>query len=184
MVCESAAQGFTGETRKTRREIARVCILCSSWCTFFMPSCSICFFLFSFPRTFSYVSVDFDFMLHRGQISIIGAREFCQLSSGDAFTLREKEKVLPRENDFLLVLLTSERFLTDKPSCSIAWFVLPIEVGGDDATFPARKMILEIIPVHEVRFTAVQPCHDSVIVHITNTDPSIRNATWGLYMKF
>lgn len=95
--------------------------------------------------------------------------------------LQEREKRFYQEKirgpDFLLVLLTSERFLTDKPSCSIAWFVLPVEVSGDDAAFPARKMILEIIPVHEVRFTAVQPCHDSVIVHIANTDPGIRNAT-------
>ena len=51
------------------------------------------FFLF-----LEHLCLDFDCMLHRGQISIIRAREFCQLSSGDAFTLREKEKVLSREN--------------------------------------------------------------------------------------
>ena len=73
------------------------------------------------------------------------------------------------------MLLTSERFLTDEPSCSIAWFVLPVKVGVDDATFLSRKICLVVIPVHEVRFAAVQPCHDSVIVHITNTDPGIRH---------
>ena len=73
------------------------------------------------------------------------------------------------------MLLTSEGFLTDEPSCSIAWFVLPVKVGVDDATFLSRKICLIVIPVHEVRFAAVQPCHDSVIVDITNTDPGIRH---------
>ena len=102
------------------------------------------------------------------------SREFSHLSSENAFNPRERE----------LVLLTSEGFLTDKPSRSIAWFVLPVEVSEDDAAFLARKIILVVIPVHEVRFTAVQPCHDSVIVHITNTDPGIRNTSRCLYMKF
>ena len=75
------------------------------------------------------------------------------------------------------MLPTSEGFLADKPSCSIAWFVLPVKVGVGDATFPARKILLVVIPVHEVRFAAVQPCHDSMIVHITNTDPGIRHTT-------
>ena len=75
------------------------------------------------------------------------------------------------------MLLTSEGFLTDEPSCSIAWFVLPVKVGVDDATFLSRKICLVVIPVHEVRFAAVQPCHDSVIVYITNTDPGIRHTT-------
>ena len=75
------------------------------------------------------------------------------------------------------VLLTPEGFLADESSRSIAWFVLPVKVCVGDATFLARKMFLVVIPVHEVRFAAVQPCHDSLIVHITNTDPGIRYTT-------
>ena len=74
-------------------------------------------------------------------------------------------------------LLTSKGFLADEPSCSITRFVLPVEVSEDDPTFFAWKISLVVIPVHEVWFTAVQPCHDSVIVHITNTDPGIRHTT-------
>ena len=61
-------------------------------------------------------------------------------------------------------LLTSQGSLANEPSCSIAWFVLPIEVGEDDATFFARKVPLVQVPIHEVRFTAVQPRQDSMII--------------------